>query len=206
MQLTRLVGHVRGGHGVALGVADLHEFVMLQRLARDEVEVPRGRVVLGIVKTRGVGEVRVLAAKLRRALVHARDKGVDRAAERFTQNVARLVRRDDEHAVEQLLDRHRFAGDDVRRAAVAGEPLERRFRRSDGVGQRDLALVDGLKHQQRDHHLCERRGEVLLMGVFLIENFARVGLNEKAGLRVECEVLIGVSARERKEREQERKR
>ena len=32
------------------------------------------------------------------------------------------------------------------------------------------------------------------------------GLNEKAGLRVECEVLIGVSARERKEREQERKR
>jgi len=44
------------------------------------------------------------------------------------------------------------------------------------------------------------------MGVFLIENFARVGLNEKAGLRVECEVLIGVGARERKEREQERKR
>ena len=44
------------------------------------------------------------------------------------------------------------------------------------------------------------------MGVFLVENFARVGLNEKAGLRVECEVLIGVGARERKEREQERKR
>ena len=56
---------------------------MLQRLARDEVEVPRGRVVLGVVKTRGVGKVRVLAAKLRRALVHARDKGVDRAVERF---------------------------------------------------------------------------------------------------------------------------
>ena len=107
---------------------------------------------------------------------------------------------------EQLLDRHRFAGDDVRRAAVARQPLERRFRRGDGVSQRDLALIDGFKHQQRDHHLCERRGEVLLMGVFLIENFARVGLNEKTGLRVECEVLIGVSARERKEREQERKR
>ena len=44
------------------------------------------------------------------------------------------------------------------------------------------------------------------MGVFLVENFARVGLNEKAGLRVEVKVLIGVSARERKEREQERKR
>lgn len=34
------------------------------------------------------------------------------------------------------------------------------------------------------------------MGVFLIENFTRVGLNEKAGLRVECEVLIGVGARQ----------
>ena len=44
------------------------------------------------------------------------------------------------------------------------------------------------------------------MGVFLVENFARVGLNEKTGLRVEREVLIGVGARERKEREQERKR
>ena len=34
------------------------------------------------------------------------------------------------------------------------------------------------------------------MGVFLIENFARVGLDEKAGLRVEVKVLIGVGARE----------
>ena len=34
------------------------------------------------------------------------------------------------------------------------------------------------------------------MGVFLVENFARVGLNEKAGLRVEGEVLIGVGARQ----------
>ena len=76
------------------------------------------------------------------------------------------------------------------------EPLERRFRRSDGVGQRDLALVDGLKHQQRDHHFGERGGVVLLMGVLLIENFARVGLDEKTGLRVEREVLIGVGARQ----------
>ena len=43
------------------------------------------------------------------------------------------------------------------------------------------------------------------MGIFLIENFARAGLDEKAGLRVEIEVLIGVGARQRKEREQERK-
>ena len=64
------------------------------------------------------------------------------------------------------------------------------------VTERDLALVDGLKHQQRDHHLCERRGEVLLMGVLLVENFARVGLDEKTGLRVEREVLIGVGARQ----------
>ena len=34
------------------------------------------------------------------------------------------------------------------------------------------------------------------MGVFLIENFARVGLDEKTGLRVEREVLIGVGARQ----------
>ena len=34
------------------------------------------------------------------------------------------------------------------------------------------------------------------MGVFLVENFARVGLNEKTGLRVEVKVLIGVSARQ----------
>ena len=44
------------------------------------------------------------------------------------------------------------------------------------------------------------------MGVFLVENFARVGLDEKTGLRVEVKVLIGVGVRERKEREQERKR
>ena len=43
------------------------------------------------------------------------------------------------------------------------------------------------------------------MGVFLVENFACVGLNEKTSLRVEVKVLIGVGARERKEREQERK-
>ena len=35
--------------------------------------------------------MRVLAAELRRALVHARDKGVDRAVERFAQNVARVI-------------------------------------------------------------------------------------------------------------------
>ena len=34
------------------------------------------------------------------------------------------------------------------------------------------------------------------MGVFLVENFARVGLDEKTGLRVEREVLIGVGARQ----------
>ena len=34
------------------------------------------------------------------------------------------------------------------------------------------------------------------MGVFLVENFARVGLNEKTGLRVEVKVLIGVGARQ----------
>ena len=34
------------------------------------------------------------------------------------------------------------------------------------------------------------------MGVFLVENFACVGLNEKAGLRVEVKVLIGVGARQ----------
>ena len=84
MQLARLFGHVRGGHGVALGVADLHEFIVLHRLARDEVEVPRRRIVLGIVKPRGVGEVRVLAAELGRALVHARDKGIDRAVDVLT--------------------------------------------------------------------------------------------------------------------------
>ena len=205
VQLARLFGHVGGGHGVALGIADLHELVVLHRLARDEVEIPCGRIVLGIVQTRGIGKVCVLAAKLCRALIHARNERLDRAADVLAENVARLVCRDDEHAVEQLLDRHRFAGDDVSGAAVTCKTIERRLRCGDGVVEREPALVDGLEYEQRGHDLRERSGVVLLVGVFFVKDLARVRFDEKTRARVQIKGFVSVGACQRKEGEQEKK-
>ena len=157
-------------------------------------------------ENRGIGKVCVLAAKLCCAIVHTRNERLDRAADVLAENVARLVRRDDEHAVEQLLDRHRLAGDDVRGAAVARETLKGRFRRGDGVGERELPLVDGLKDEQRGHDLRERGGIVFLMGVLFVEDLARVRLDEEAGARVERKVFIRLGAEGSEEREQQGKK
>ena len=59
------LGDLRG-----LGVADLHEFLIGHQRARDEIDVPRGGVVVGIVQAGGVDVVRVFAAERGSALVH----------------------------------------------------------------------------------------------------------------------------------------
>ena len=167
-----LFGDVRLRHGVGLAPDDLHERVVLHRLLRDEVDVPRAGVVPVVVQAGGVGEVRVRTAELLRALVHQRHEGVDVAGDRLGEDVGRFVGRNDEQAVEQVLHSHGFARLDVGGAAVGGEVLKRALLRRDLLIHAQPSRVYRLQRQQRGHDLRDAGGVVALVRLFLIERFA----------------------------------
>ncbi len=155
------LGDLRG-----LGVADLHEFLVGHQRARDEIDVPRGGVVVGIVQAGGVDVVRVFAAERGSALVHPLHElgDVPLAAHGLGENVARLVRRDDEHTLQKLLDRQHLADLDAGGAAVDAQSLEGALVRRDGLVERELPRVDRLEHQQRHRQLGDACGVVSSRG------------------------------------------
>ena len=182
------LGDLRG-----LGVADLHEFLVGHQRARDEIDVPRGGVVVGIVQAGGVDVVRVFAAERGSALVHPLHElgDVPLAAHGLGEDVARLVRRDDEHTLQKLLDRQHLADLDAGGAAVDAQTLKGTLMRRDGLVERELPRVDRLEHQQRHRQLGDARGVVLLVGVLFVEDLARFLLNEQGGAGVDVDLLKG---------------
>ena len=136
----------------------------------------------GLGQAGGVGKVGVLAAQLLGALVHVGHEGVHRAVQRLTQDIARLVGGDDQHTVEQLLHRQRFALHDVGGAAVLRQALQSGGGGGDVLVHPQVAPVDGLKNQQRGHDLGGAGDVQLLVDVLLIEDGVRPDVHQQGGL------------------------
>lgn len=111
---------IGGGDLNDLGVADGHEHLVLHGLLGDEVEVPGGGIVVGVLKAVGVGKVGVLTADGVGPGVHVIHEGLDGAGDSLGQNVAGLVGGYHQDAVEELFHCQLLSYLDTRIAARRG--------------------------------------------------------------------------------------
>ena len=184
-----LLGLVGGRYLVGLGVHHGHKVLVLYGLAGDEIQIVGGGVVAGLGQAGGVGKVGVFAPQLLGALVHARHKGIHAAAQRFAQDVARLVGGDDQHTVQQLLHRQRFTFHDVGGAAVLRQAAQGGGGGGDLLVQPQLTPVDGLEDQQGGHDLGGAGNGQLIVDIFVIEYRAGLGLHQQRGLGTDGRIL-----------------
>lgn len=137
-----------------------------------------GGIVVLVVEAVGIDEVGVLHTQLPGLGVHHVHKVLDGAAHRLGQNIARLVGRGNQVAVEQLLHREHLAGLNAR---IGGGASLRHHRRrgggGDGLVQGELAAVHRLQHQKRGHDLGDGSGVHLFIGVVRIEHIAVVPIH-----------------------------
>ena len=187
-----LLGFVGGGNGIGFAVADGHEQGILHGLFGDEIDVPGGGVVLGIVKAGGVDEVGVFAAQLLSPLVHPLHEGGGGAVDGFGEDVAHLVGGNHHHTVEQLLHRQGLALHDVRCAAVLRQIGQSGGGGGDGLVQPQVAAVHGLQHQQHDHDLGDAGGILLGVGVFVVEDHAGIAVHQQGRLGLDVRIGDGV--------------
>ena len=143
----------------------------------------------GLGKAGGVGKVGVLAAQLLRPLVHLGHEGVHRAGHGLTQNVARLVGGDHQHAVQQLLHRQRLAHLDIGGAAVLHHALHGGLGGGDLLIHAELAAVDGLQHQQGAHDLGDAGHGQLLVDILIVQDGAGAAVHQNGGLGVDIRIL-----------------
>ena len=189
MEHALLLGLVGGRYLIGLGVHHGHEVLVLHGLAGDEIQIVGGGVVAGLGQAGGVGKVGVFAPQLLGALVHARHKGIYAAAQRFAQDVARLVGGDDQHTVQQLLHRQRFTFHDVGGAAVLRQAAQGGGGGGDLLVQPQLTPVDGLEDQQGGHDLGGAGNGQLIVDIFVIEYRAGLGLHQQRGLGTDGRIL-----------------
>ena len=179
-----LLREIGGRHGVLGGVADGHEGGILHGLLGDQVHIPGGGVVLGVMKAGGVGKVGVSAAQGLGLGIHHIHKGGDSACHLLAQDIASLVGGDHQHAVEHLLHRHGLTLLNTGGAAVIAEAGKGSGCGGDLLIQRQLALIHGLQHQQRRHDLGQGGGVELIIFVFGIEDLSCVPVHQKGGLGI----------------------
>ena len=127
------------------------------------------------VKPRRIDKVRVRHAKLCRLLVHQGDERLFAARHMLGQRDGRVVGARDRGRLEQIVDRKLFARfkPDLRSAHRL-----RMLGARHHVAKRDLPAVERLHHEQQRHHLCDRRGRQLLVGVFFKKHPSRALFNE----------------------------
>ena len=178
------LAEIRGrNHGLG-AVADLHELRVLHGGFGDEVEIPCGGVVVGIVEAAGVDEVGVRATQLLRLGVHGVHESGDGTGVPVSQNVAGFVGGDDQHTLQQLLYRQDLAGLDAGGAAVGVVigVAERAFRRCDLCVEQCFVPADLFQNQKRRHHLGQTGRIVLFMDIFGIGHRVGVHIHQKGGL------------------------
>ena len=180
---------VGGGDLVGLGVHHGHKVVEFHRLAGDEVQVIGGGVMPRLGQAGGVGETGVLAPQLLRPLVHALHEALHAAAERLAEDVARLVGGDDQHTVQQLLHRQRFALHDVGGAAVLRQTAQRARCGGDALVKAQLPALDRLEDQQGGHDLGGAGDGQLIVAVLFVEDGVRLRLHQQGGLGADVRVL-----------------
>ena len=195
----QVVGGAQGAGGADIGggdddggrVADGHQLLVLHGLFGNEVHIPGGGVVLGVVDAVGIDEVGVFAAQGLGPGVHLSHKGGHGTGDGLGQDLAGLVGGDHHHAVQQVLHRHDLAGLDARGAAVTGESLQGGGGGGDGLVHVQLSLVNGLQGQKAGHDLGQAGGVELLMLVFGVDDGAGVGVHQQRGLALDVRLLQG---------------
>ena len=179
-----LVGHVGGRDGVGAGVADGHKHRVLQRRLGDEVQVPGGGVMLGVVVAVGIHEMGVLTAQLLGFGVHPVHEAFHGAGDLFRQNGPGLVGGDHHQAVEQLLHRQNFPRLNAGGAAVLRQALQSRGGGGNLLTQLQPPLVDGLQHQKAGHDLGEAGRVELVVLVLRVDHRAGFPVHQQGGLRL----------------------
>ena len=186
LELRDILAHVIVGQLIFVCVDDLAEILALERGLCDDGKIPRGGVVALVVQTVGIVEMRVGAAELIGPLVHHAYKIRHRARDMLRNDVARVVSRDDHHAVQQILQRHLLAHHQTGHAGILVQIGQRGFRDRHDVGQ-----VPVLQRDQAGHDLGEARGIDPLVGVLLIDDTVRVEVDEQRGLGRHGKLLPG---------------
>ena len=184
VQLAFLRG-VGGGDGVAAGVADAHKVRVLQRRLGDEVQVPGGGVVLGVVVAVGVHEMGVLTAQFRRLGVHPLHEAVHGAGDFLRQDGPGLVGGNHHQAVEKLFHRQDFPRLDASGAAVLRQALQGRGGGGNLLVQFQPSLVHGLQHQQAGHNFGEAGGVKLVVLVERVDCRPGLLVDQKGGLALD---------------------
>ena len=190
-----LRGEVGGGDDLFDAVADGEEIRVFQGLRGDEVQVPGGGIVLGIMEPGGVHEVGVLAAQGLRLGVHLLHEGADGARDGLRQDGPRLVGGDDEKALEELPHRQDLPGLDPGGGAVVVEGIKGGLAGGDTLVHGELALIHRPEHQQGRHDLGEARGVELFVLILGVDGFAGVLVHQQGGLGLDVDAGQGLVLR-----------
>ena len=176
------VGEIGGGDLNDLGVADGHEHLVLHGLLGDEVEVPGGGIVVGVLKAVGVGKVGVLTADGVGPGVHVIHEGLDGAGDSLGQNVAGLVGGYHQDAVEELFHRQLLSYLDTGIAAVGGQVVDSGLGGGEDCVHGQFSAVHGLQHQKGGHDLGEAGRVEPLMDIPGIKDFTGIRICQQCGL------------------------
>ena len=158
-------GKVGGGDLNDLGVADGHEHLVLHRFLSNQIEIPGGGVVVGILKAVGIGKVGILTANGLGTGIHLLDEGIDGAGHTLRQNVTGLVGGYHKNAVEKVLHGHLFPYLDAGVAAVGGQVVNGCLGGGEDGVHGQFPAVHSLQHQKGGHDLGEACGIEPLMDI-----------------------------------------
>ena len=182
---TRAV-QVAFGQVIGVGFGDIAEGFVLHGGLRQLGHIAHGGIMVVVVQTVGVHEVRGGAAVHGGSLVHHLHKGVHRSAHGFGDEVCALVGGAHEGAVEQILEIDAFAHVQVHHGvAVLNAP------------HGGIAEIHGLAHvahhdaQQNGHDLGGGSGVHDRIGVLFKNDVAGLGLDEDGGLGIQL-ILVQV--------------
>ena len=139
----------------------------------------------------GVHKVRVRAAEVHRFLVHLLNKAADAAAEIAADDVAGLVCRLKQRAVEQVAHGKLHSRQQAGGAAVVAHAVAAVVLCGDHGCQLTAAGVERFECEQRRHDLRKAGGGALLVLVIAVEHFAAVEVDHDGGLAVELRRFHG---------------
>ena len=171
--------------GIDLRCVDGAEGIVPDRVLHDLREIRRTGIVLRIIETRRVREMRIHTAELRRLLVHELCKLFIGARDVLGEGVCTVISRLEQKTIEtvphgELIARNR--ADD--RRVLLEIPIDR------GIGEGDLVFEIRTVLQDNDggQHLRDRSGVVGGRRVLFIQYGAGIGIDEDRALGFDREV------------------
>ena len=175
-------------HGVHPDGRVVADARVCQQCARHDGNVPRGRVVRGVVgQPGGIEKVRVFHAECLRALVHTLGKGRLRAADMLGHGDGAVIGGAHGDAFDHLVDGHLFSLPEPDLAAAHGARV--------GAGgdhgiRGEPAAVELLEDEQQRHDLRYACGGEALVGVLLIEHRTGLALDQDRRRRADAQLLL----------------